>query len=124
MSATTYFSNRKTNVIAPVYSKLLEIVCDKRLERIEVQPFFLTERHIPKQVSRIIVNTASKTRGVIGLRTERLAKRNALTFVDILENHYSVIIAVVIVALATTSVTSTYAVARFNLWAKVGVLIC
>ena len=124
MSATTNFSNRKTNVIAPVYSKLLEIVCDKRLERIEVHPFFLTERHIPKAVSRIIVNTASKTRGVIGLRTERLAKRKAFTFVDILENHYSVIIAVVIVALATTSPTRTRAVTRFNLWAKVGVLIC
>lgn len=81
MSATTNFSRRNINTIAPEYRRLLLIVWLKRLERIEDQPDFLTLRQIPKHVSKMIAKTAIKTSGLTGARIEHTAKRTACSFV-------------------------------------------
>ena len=83
MSATTNFSSRKINTIAPEYSRLLLIVWLRRLDLIETQPPFLTLRQIPKHVSRTIERIATKTSGVTGAKTDNTAKANICSLVVI-----------------------------------------
>jgi hypothetical protein len=83
MSATTYFSSKNINTIAPEYKRLLLIVWLKRLERIEAQPLFFTLRQIPKHVSKIIARIAIKTSGLTGAKTAKSAKANIWVLVVI-----------------------------------------
>jgi hypothetical protein len=75
-SATTYFSSRKINTIAPLYKRLLEIVCESLRERIDAHPFFFTLLHIPKAVSKMINKTAIITKGFIGAKIVSTEKAN------------------------------------------------
>jgi hypothetical protein len=79
ISLITNFSNKNTNTIAPLYKRLLEIVCESLRERI-LFPFFQL-RQIPKQVSKIIEVTANKTKGFIGAKIVSGASRNNLVFI-------------------------------------------
>lgn len=83
MSATTNFSSRKINTIAPEYKRLLLIVWLRRRDLIETQPPFLTLRQIPKHVSKTIERTAIKTSGVTGAKTDNKAKASICSLVAI-----------------------------------------
>lgn len=85
MSATTNFSIKKMNTIAPEYSKDLEIVCESLRDLIEDQPFFFTLRQIPKHVSKIIAKTATKISGLTGDKIASVDNRNtdSLDFIRI-----------------------------------------
>ena len=83
MSATTYFSSKNINTIAPEYKRLLLIVWLKRLERIEVHPFFFTLHQMPKVVSNIIARIAIKTSGLTGAKTAKSAKASIWVLVVI-----------------------------------------
>ena len=83
ISATTNFSSKKINTIAPEYKRLLLIVWLRRRDRIEDQPPFLTLRQIPKDVSKMIDKIAISTRGVTGAKTDKTAKAKICSFVVI-----------------------------------------
>ena len=76
ISAITYFSNKNTKTIAPEYKSVLEIVCESLRERIDFHPPFLTERQIPKHVSKIIAKTAMITKGFTGVKIVKIEKAN------------------------------------------------
>ncbi len=91
MSATTNFSSKKMNTIAPEYKRLFEMVCESLRERIEVQPFFLTLRQIPKHVSKMIAKIATKTNGFTGAKIANVdsKKIDSLDFIKIpLQRYY------------------------------------
>jgi uncharacterized membrane protein len=81
ISLITNFSKKNINTIAPLYKRLLEIVCESLRERI-LFPFFQL-RQTPKQVSKIIAITAINTSGLIGVNIEKKdrSKRVILVFI-------------------------------------------
>ena len=92
MSATTNFSSKKMNTIAPEYKRLFEMVCESLRERMEDQPFFFTLRQIPKHVSKMIDKIATKTNGFTGAKIANVdnKKIDSLDFIKKpLQRYYS-----------------------------------
>ena len=83
ISAITYFSNRNTKTIVPLYKSVLEIVCESLRERIDFHPDFLTLLQMPKQVSKMIAKIATITSGFIGVKIVSTEKTNSESLVFI-----------------------------------------
>jgi hypothetical protein len=74
ISPAIYFSIRKVNIIAPLYSNDLLIVSDNLRDWNAFQPPFFTDLQIPKQVSMKIANMAKY---IIGMTGESTAQNEA-----------------------------------------------
>ena len=83
ISAITYFSNRNTKTIAPLYKSVLEIVCESLRERMDFHPDFLTLLQMPKQVSKMIAKIATITSGLTGVKIVSTEKTNSESLVFI-----------------------------------------